>query len=111
MRKKSHIALLVVLAAVLGSGLLVRGAAAVGAQEITVVGTVIETDWDDDGNVTAIDLVADDGNYAIDLSGRGSELLGHVGETVEIAGSISEDEGGWTTLLVASYTVLQETES
>ena len=75
---------------------------------VRLVGTVVASDWDEEGNVLAIDLETSDETYLIDLSGTGQELLSHVGRIVEVVGEVEEDEDGWTHILVSSFTVIPD---
>ena len=68
------------------------------AAEVTLIGKVndsyqIETDQGDVYDVADTDI--------------GDELLNHVGEKVEVTGTISEEEGV-KIIRVAAYTVLEE---
>jgi hypothetical protein len=77
----------------------------------TLVGTVIEADWDDDGNVIAVELETDDETISISNRGKGGELLAHVGQRVEVVGTVAVDEEGWEVLFVSSFTLLPSDES
>jgi hypothetical protein len=81
---------------------------AVADDEVTLIGTVVESDWDDDGNVIEIELETDDGSYTIEISGKGQELLAHIDEQVEVVGTQYEDDDGFQYLKVSSYTLITE---
>jgi len=80
-------------------------------EEVTLIGKVVEADWDDNGNVIAVELETESETFSISSSGRGDELLSHVGQRVEVVGSVSEDEDGWSVLVVSSYTLLPAEET
>jgi hypothetical protein len=77
---------------------------------VTLVGTVIEVEWDEEGNISAVDLVTDDGTFVIDLQGVGAGLLAQVGESVEVVGTVYEDHYGLKVLVVSYFTVLPADE-
>jgi tRNA(Ile2) C34 agmatinyltransferase TiaS len=77
-------------------------------EKVTLVGTIVAADWDEDGNVVVIELETEDAIYELDLSQAGTALLGHVGDTVEVTGSLQEDEDGWEVLVVRSFSVVEE---
>ena len=101
----------VVAALVTGLALVCLSAQAIGEErDVTLIGTVVEADWDDDGNVVAVDLESDDGTFSISASGKGTELLGLAGQRVEVVATVSVNEDGWDVLLVSSYTLLPADE-
>jgi hypothetical protein len=96
-------------AAALASGLafLCLSALAGGEErEVTLIGTVVEVDWDDDGFVIAVELETFDGTYSISSSGKGNELLAYGGQRIEVVGTVSAQDDGWNVLFVSSYTLL-----
>jgi len=69
------------------------------ADEVTIFGTVndyyqIETD---DGEV-----------YEIGDNEQGDELIEHMGERVEVTGTVEEDEDGVKVIMVMSFVVIEE---
>jgi hypothetical protein len=97
-----------VIALAIGAALFCLPAKAEQEGTIVVIGTIVETETDEDGNALAVDLEADDGTYSIELSGLGEELLWYVGETVEIDGYVTEDDDGRRYLEVLSFSVVSE---
>jgi hypothetical protein len=79
-------------------------------REVTLVGTVIESDWDEDGNAIAVELRTDDEVYSIASVGRGADLLSYDGQLVEVVGTVSVDDDGWNVLSVSSFTLLEPDE-
>jgi hypothetical protein len=79
-------------------------------ENVTLVGTLVEADWDDDGEVIAVELDTEDGVFVIDLSEKGAELIALAGEKVEISGTVYDDEDGWTHLVVVSFKVISSFE-
>jgi len=75
--------------------------------ERVLVGSIVAVDWDDDGDVVAIDFqTEDEGRFAIDLDSRSLRLLSMVDENVEIVGSVFVGEDGWEYFSVRSFRVL-----
>jgi hypothetical protein len=100
------------IAAALVAGLAPFFPALVGGEEreVTLVGTVIESDWDEDGNAIAVELRTDDEVYSIASVGRGADLLSYDGQLVEVVGTVSVDDDGWNVLSVSSFTLLEPDE-
>ncbi len=72
-------------------------------ESVTVTGTIVASQWDDDNNVSAVDLETDEGTYALVLNGSSLELLGLEGANVTVNGTLGENEYGWETITVASF--------
>ena len=64
--------------------------------EILLTGTVVEADWDDEGNVIAVDLETEDDIHSISNRGKGNELLREAHEKISRAtvNFIGNVEGG-----------------
>jgi hypothetical protein len=77
-----------------------------------VYGRVEIDQEDDEGNVISVFIDdPDQGEFLVAADGKGPELLGHVGDTVEATGWVSEDdETGYFdyVLHVNSYTVMED---
>jgi hypothetical protein len=73
-----------------------------------IVGTVVGSDTDEEGNIIAMNLETHKGTYAIDVHGEGIELLSYVGHSVEIEGVLTEydDERGHVEVL--SFSVVPD---
>lgn len=78
-------------------------------RDATLVGTVVAVEWDEDDTPTGIELETEDRAYGIDTTGVGQKLLSHVGERVEVVGTVVEEED-WEYLEVTSFTVLPSEE-
>lgn len=79
-------------------------------RQASLVGTIVEVDWDDNGDVIAVELETDETTYTVASSGKGRELLNLAGQRVEVRGTISEDEYGWDVIHVTSFTVVSSDE-
>ena len=96
------------IALVIGVALFCVPAKAEEEETIMIVGTVVESDTDEDGNTIAINLKTPEGTYAIGLRGEGIELLSWVGHTVEIEGVLIEFDGEWSHVEVLSFYVVPD---
>jgi hypothetical protein len=77
-------------------------------ETIMIVGTVVESDTDEDGKIIAINLETHAGTYAIGLRGKGIGLLSWVGHTVEIEEVLTEYDGEWGQVEVLSFYVVPD---
>ena len=78
------------------------------AEQISVTGTVWEDEWDDNDNVTAVVIEADDGEeYLVSNEGKGKELLTLGGRNVKVTGVVGEEVDGWKTITVTAYAVIE----
>lgn len=77
-------------------------------KEVTVIGFVTATEWDDNDHVVAIEISTDDDNYMVDNNKQGEELFDFLDEEVEVAGFTREDRDGGKWIFVTSYEVLDE---
>ena len=59
-------------------------------KEITLRGFVSESERDADGNVVAINILADDDDYEIELNELGVELFDFLDEDVEVTGILKK---------------------
>ena len=73
----------------------------------TIRGLIIPVDWDDQGNITAVAILAPfEEEYSVELDARGEELLAFVRERVKASGLVRLDEHGQKILTIASYELL-----
>jgi hypothetical protein len=79
-------------------------------ESVTVVGTVAVFKEDHYGDPLSVVIEADDTDYIVDRGGKGSSLLGMIGERVKISGTMSEDEDGNPVLKVTRVVVQLEDE-
>jgi len=78
------------------------------AEQIIVTGTVWEDEWDDNNNVTAVVIEADDGEqFLVSNEGKGKELLTLAGKNVKVTGVVGEEVDGWKTITVTAYAVIE----
>lgn len=63
------------------------------APKVTVQGTVVAVGKDAKGNVNAVAVRTDKGDYKVVLKGKGKELLKMVGKKVEVTGQVREAKG------------------
>jgi uncharacterized lipoprotein YajG len=104
MRKK-RILLRSLLAAVLMT--LMLAAAAIPADEMAVIGTVVAAATDKSGKVTAVKIMTDEGDYALAANQKARELLEYVDMDVEVTGVVKEADGK-KTITVTGFEVIAE---
>ncbi len=63
------------------------------ALQVTVKGTVVAAGKDAKGNVNAVAIKSDKGEYKVVLKGKGKDLLKMVGKKVEVTGKLREAKG------------------
>lgn len=81
-----------------------------GAKAVTVVGTVVAADWNEDGTVVAVDLQSDDDEYVIADTEAAAGLLHLVGQRVSVTGTVAESDEGTLVLTVSTFSVVQENQ-
>ncbi|NJB68294.1 hypothetical protein GGQ74_001967 [Desulfobaculum xiamenense] len=63
-------------------------------QQMTIEGFVDPSNWNEDEEVVAVSIVADDSKeYVVENSGKGCQLLEYVDEYVKATGTVSKREG------------------
>ena len=77
-------------------------------EEITVVGYVRESQWNEYDHVIGIEIVTDDEYFNVEMDGLGKELLEFLNSEVEVRGVIEEEKDGTKCLFVNSYEVVEE---
>ena len=60
-----------------------------GKAEIKITGIINSLEWDEDDNITAIELSTEDADYEVESNRLGKELFDYVGEEVEVVGIVS----------------------
>jgi len=75
-------------------------------EQVTIEGIVYAANWDDEGNATAVVIVAEGVEYIVADVGQGRKLLALVGETIKATGTVEVDEEGEKTITVTSYKVI-----
>ena len=73
-----------------------------------IVGTVVGSDTDEEGNVIAVNLETHQGAYVIEPHGEGIELLSYVGHSVEIEAVLTEYDDERGRVEVLSFAVVPD---
>lgn len=102
------VVIMVVAAAGVFASLAIAQETEAGAKAVTVVGTVVAADWDDNGTVVAVNLQSDDDEYIIADNETAAELLHMVGQRVSVTGTVAESEDGSLVLTVSTFSVVKE---
>ena len=76
-------------------------------EEAAVIGTVTVANKDASGKVTAVKIVADEGEYLVADNDKGKELLALVDKDVDVSGTVKSN-GGKKTINVTSFEVIEE---
>lgn len=80
-----------------------------GADEVTITGTVYAAAWDENENVTAATIVAWTGEeYAIVNNAIGQQLFKLDSKDVKATGIVGEDSEGNKTITISKYEVIPE---
>jgi hypothetical protein len=102
----------VVLAALLVMGafaaLAVAQEAGSDAKSVSVVGTVVAADWDDSGNVVAVNIQTDEDEYVVADTDAAKGLLPLVGQRVRANGTVTESGEGTLVLTVTGFSAVEE---
>lgn len=79
--------------------------------EQTITGEVWGEEYDDDGKATSVSIYDQTwGTVLVSPSGRGRELLKHVGALVEVTGEIHDSEDGGYVIDVGRFRILSDME-
>jgi hypothetical protein len=76
-------------------------------EEEGIIGTVTVANKDASGKVTAVKIVADEGEYLVADNDKGKELLALVDKDVDVSGTV-KNSGGKKTITVTSFEVIEE---
>ena len=76
--------------------------------EMTFSGSVMATEWDDDDNITALEILSEDEYYFVEKNALWDELVDLWQEDVEITGIVTEERDGSKRVLITSYEILDE---
>lgn len=76
--------------------------------EMTFSGSVMATEWDDDDNITALEILSEDEYYFVEKNALWEELVDLWQEDVEITGIVTEERDGSKRVLITSYEILDE---
>ena len=77
-----------------------------GKQEIVVSGVINSLEWDDDDNITAVELSTDEMDYIVESNRLGKELFDCIGEEVEVVGIVTKGDGSNDHIKITSYEVI-----
>ncbi len=78
------------------------------ASEITISGIVMATDWDDEDEITGLEISTDDESYSVEKNAMWHELVDLWDTQVEVTGLVIEDKDGTNRILVTSYETLED---
>jgi hypothetical protein len=104
---KKNTQLLMLICCALLMTLLFAMVAVAEEEEESIIGTVTAATTDSSGKVTAVKIVADDGEYLVDNNDKGKELLKLVDKDVDVSGTVKES-GGKKTITVTEFEVIEE---
>ncbi len=76
--------------------------------EMTISGVVMAIEWDDDDEITEIELSTDDDSYYIEKNALWDELVDLCDTQVEATGVITEEKDGTKQMIVTGYESLDE---
>ncbi|MCF8126880.1 MAG: hypothetical protein K9N10_00045 [Deltaproteobacteria bacterium] len=78
------------------------------AAEITITGVVMATEWDDDDEITGLEISTDDDGYYVEKNAIWDELVDLWDTQVEVTGMVIEERDGTRRILVTSYEPLED---
>ena len=79
-------------------------------KEVTLVGYVAPSKWDQDDNVIGVSIATDERDYAVEIDKVGQELFDFVDDIVEATGLAVAGKGGSHRIKVTSYRVVDEVD-
>ena len=74
--------------------------------EVTIVGHVTPSAWDNDDNMIGISVATDDEDYVVELTRTGEELFDFLDENVKVTGILRTNRDGTQRISVTNYEVL-----
>lgn len=78
------------------------------ASEMLISGVVMAVEWDDDDDVTEIEISTDDDSYYVEKNALWEELVDFCDTQVEVTGIVTEAKDGTKQVLVTSYETLDD---
>ena len=78
--------------------------------EVTLVGYVTPSKWDQDDNVIGVSIATDERDYAVEIDKVGQELFDFVDDIVEVTGLAIAGKGGSHRIKVTVYRVVDEAD-
>jgi hypothetical protein len=86
--------------------LVYAGPLAAAMNEVELTGMIYASEWDDNGNITAVVIETEEGEeVAVSKSGKGLELLKLEERIVTVSGMVTTDEGGNKTITITRYLI------
>jgi hypothetical protein len=79
-------------------------------REVTLVGYVTPSKWDQDDNVIGVSIATDERDYSVEIDKVGEELFDFTDDVVEATGLVVAGKGGSHRIKVTSYRVLDEVD-
>ena len=76
--------------------------------DVTLVGYVAPSKWDQDDNVIGVSIATDERDYEVEIDKVGQELFDFLDETVEATGFVNAGKGGAYRIKVAHYRIVDE---
>lgn len=77
-------------------------------KEVTIVGHVTPSAWDNDDNMIGISIATEDEDYVVELTRTGEELFDFLEENVKVTGIVRTDREGTQRISVTNYDVVDE---
>ncbi|MDD5203871.1 MAG: hypothetical protein PHS17_00540 [Desulfobacterales bacterium] len=77
-------------------------------KKVTLVGSVVPGNWDNEGNVIGISFQVERERYVIELNEAGQELFDFLEEEVKVEGVCSTARNGIKRIRISSYEVLRD---
>jgi hypothetical protein len=77
-------------------------------KKVTLVGSVVPGNWDNEGNVIGISFQVEKERYVIELNEAGQELFDFLEEEVKVEGVCSTARNGIKRIRISSYEVLRD---
>ena len=78
------------------------------ASETTITGIVMATDWDDEDEITGVEISTDDESYCVEKNAMWHELVELCDNQVEVTGLVVEEKDGTNRILVTGYETLED---
>ncbi|EFK07233.1 conserved hypothetical protein [delta proteobacterium NaphS2] len=76
--------------------------------EMMISGVVMAIEWDDDDDVTEIEISTDDDSYYVEKNALWDELVELCDSQVEVTGIVTEEKDGTKEILVTGYEALDD---
>jgi len=77
-------------------------------KEVTIVGKVTPSVWDNNGNMIGISVAGDDEIYVVELNRTGEEMFDFLDENMKVTGILRSAPNGTQRIRVTNYEVVDE---